>query len=180
MKTWLIFKKVNNGLELTRSYESEIKKDDVEFWDYSLVSPLAVHLEVPDGLDKDCVSPQVDENGEWKLIESTERTEQKRSENILKIEQKKIEKEELRISLGIKAKAYLGYLCEENGYTESEYFAMLSDDNVLLVNQLLLNGALEASKKILLDYPANDYLTREMIDLLITKLDIFIFQVQNF
>ena len=97
-----------------------------------------------------------------------------------KVKEKKIATEELRISLGIKTKAYMGYLCELNNLTVEDYEFMLSDPTLTVLDRLLLNGALESSKVILDAYVPTFYFSSDFKNSLSSKLDEYITQVNVF
>ena len=97
-----------------------------------------------------------------------------------KLAEKKIATEELRISLGIKTKAYMGYLCEVNNLTVSDYEQMLSDATLTILDRLLLNGALESAKSILDSYSPTAYFTVTFQSALSGKLAEYITQVNAF
>jgi hypothetical protein len=88
-----------------------------------------------------------------------------------------IQKEELKINLGIKTKAYLGYMCEVANYTPVEYGQMLADENLYIANILLLNGALETVRDMISAYEPTAYFTAEMRDELVGVLNAHIASV---
>ena len=98
----------------------------------------------------------------------------------LKAAEKSQAVEELRIQLGIKTKAYMGYLCEVNNLTLQDYEAMLGDVNLTMLDRLLLNGALQSSKSILDAYTPTSYFNSSFISSLSSKLQEYINQVDSF
>ena len=82
--------------------------------------------------------------------------------------------EETKIQYGIKVKAYLGYLCEVEGFGPTEYGQLLTDADLSLANLLLLNGALETVKGIVDSYVVTLYFTQGMKDALSAELQKYI------
>jgi len=82
--------------------------------------------------------------------------------------------EETKIQYGIKVKAYLGYLCEVNNFTPTEYGQMLADEELYLANTLLLNGALETVRDIVTYYTPTDYFTESMKTALLAEMQKYI------
>jgi hypothetical protein len=70
--------------------------------------------------------------------------------------------EETKIQYGIKVRAYLGYLCELNTFTPTQYGQMLSDSDLAFCSQLLISGALESCKGIIDAYTPTEYFTESM------------------
>lgn len=65
MKTWIIVRK--EDLEVLGSYMAEEKDESSNNRSHLLAQPLAAHLELPEGLDKECVSCEMQE-GEMQLV----------------------------------------------------------------------------------------------------------------
>lgn len=56
---FLIYKRTEIGVgEKLSSYESSFKDDSSNNRSYTHAEPLAIHLELPEGLDEDCVTPE--------------------------------------------------------------------------------------------------------------------------
>ena len=96
------------------------------------------------------------------------------------LEDKMLATEELRIQLGIKTKAYLGYLCEVKVVSVSDYESMLEDATLTILDRLLLNGALESAKGILDSYTPTSYFTADFQTAVSAKLAEYIDQVNAF
>lgn len=54
MKTWIIVRK--SDLEVLGHYEAEVKDDTSNNRSHEQAAPLAVHIEMPEGLDANCLS----------------------------------------------------------------------------------------------------------------------------
>lgn len=65
-------------LKICGQYESDFKKDSSSYWGYAVCEPICAHIELPEGLDSDCVIAQL--NGEQiELIEDITKVEAKQA-----------------------------------------------------------------------------------------------------
>jgi hypothetical protein len=87
--------------------------------------------------------------------------------------------EETKIGYGIKVRAYLGYLCELNSFTPTQYAEMLADSNLSFCSQLLISGALESCKGIIDYFTPTSYFTNDMKVAMSAELQKYITLVGN-
>jgi len=121
-----------------------------------------------------------DEPRRFSLVVSEELTEQEQEDvltawssfdsAILRLKEKKLAVEEQRIALGIKTKAYMGYLCEEAEMTIDAYENLLTDELLTKLDRLLLSGALETCYGLLGLYTPTSYFPQTFKDKLMAEL----------
>jgi hypothetical protein len=176
---------INN--ELIYDAEDTPKVFDLTDWKYFLPVIKAVSVKITDVNQRGIYG---EEPRRFALVTSEELTEEEKAAVLLawtnfdatnaKVAEKKVATEELRISLGIKTKAYMGYLCEVNNLTVSDYESMLGDPTLTILDRLLLNGALESAKGILDSYSPTAYFVEGFKTTLSAKLAEYISQVNAF
>ena len=93
---------------------------------------------------------------------------------------KKLQVEELRISLGIRTKACMSVLCEQLGLSFSDYQQFLADPDLTMMDRLLLNGALETVKGMVDAYTPTSYFTVDFQTAISARLAEHIAQVDAF
>ena len=85
--------------------------------------------------------------------------------------------EETKIGYGIKVRAFLGYQCELNHFTPTQYGEMLADSDLAFCSQLLISGALESVKGIMDAYTPTSYFTADMQSAMSAELQKYITMV---
>jgi len=132
------------------------------------------YAEIPEGITKDKWAYLKIDNGEVVLDQTAYDAYQAQisQQAIDQVEKDAINLEIYKMEIGKQILALIGYLF--NSLSQSDYEAMLSDHNFLLIQNLLRQGAVNTSRQMIYDTPVNSYLTQSVKDKVIAKLDDFI------